>query len=94
MKIHWILLIKKIFSVICLFEEYACMYSCQDTVELRIDELRRSLNGEPLRPCPTSRILEKTVDHEINSSIGKMKNYIPILPYHCQSFEKISFQKF
>lgn len=31
------------------------MYSCQDTAELREDELRRCLNDQPLLPCPTSR---------------------------------------
>lgn len=30
------------------------MYSCQNTAELREDELRRALSGQSLRPCRTS----------------------------------------
>lgn len=40
-------------SVVCLFDEQACMYSCQQTAAAREDELRRVLQRTTLLDCPT-----------------------------------------
>jgi len=39
-------------TITCLYEENACIYSCQGTHESRVDELRRILEGKTLLTCP------------------------------------------
>ncbi|KAJ6640177.1 hypothetical protein Bhyg_12926 [Pseudolycoriella hygida] len=40
-------------TITCLFEENACIYSCQTEADRREDELRRLLAGNTLVSCPT-----------------------------------------
>ncbi|XP_037025690.1 uncharacterized protein LOC119067050 [Bradysia coprophila] len=40
-------------TITCLYEENACIYSCQTSKDLREDELRRLLAGTGLYSCPT-----------------------------------------
>jgi len=41
-------------TITCLYEEKACIYSCQSTTDLRKDELRRILAGTGLLACPNA----------------------------------------
>lgn len=55
-------------SITCLYEENACIYSCQSTTDLREDELRRLLAGATLLYCPTI---------QRNLKLNTFKNYEP-----------------
>lgn len=55
-------------TVTCLYEENACIYSCQSTTDFREDELRRVLAGVEVVPCTTvNRNFESKAFHDFTA---------------------------
>lgn len=69
-------------TITCLYEENACIYSCQTSQDLREDELRRVLAGTGLYSCPT-------VPRNFGSETRTTKNYYTP-NYHSYSLSSAS----